>query len=94
MTRQKKTRREAGRIPSTEMTELEKKRGHTSLSKLKPKQRSLFLKSQEHDAKQAKAAKSKNRLKTDPAIVAQSSRELLTQSAETADMAAKEDSND
>lgn len=79
MTRKKKTRNKAGRVPVEMQVEQERDR-HTSLSKLKPRQRSQFQQQQDQ-AKQAPAtgAKSerKTRLKTDPAEVAAQSQQLL-----------------
>lgn len=82
MTRQKKTRREAGRVPLEDMVEIERKPRHPSQSKLKPKQRSVYqneqerLKATEGDSQQPKR---KSRLKSDPATVADQSRQLIDQ---------------
>jgi hypothetical protein len=86
MTRQKKTRREAGRVPAADVVLLEKERSHPSQSKLKPRQRSVYqnLQQQLKDGdKSAQPAKRKNRLKADPAAVAQQSKQLLDQQGES-----------
>ena len=88
MTRQKKTRREAGRVPVEDMVELERKPRHPSLSKLKPKQRSVYQAEQERlkaaDG-QSQQPKRKNRLKSDPAAVAEQSRQLIDDQQSTED---------
>lgn len=90
MTRQKKTRREAGRVPVADRVDLIKERGHPSQSKLKPKQRSQYEKVQQQlkaGEKNAQQPKRKNRLKSDPSDVAEQSRQLLgdAESSETTD---------
>ncbi len=86
MTRKKKTRREAGRVPAADVVELIKERGHPSQSKLKPKQRSVYeIQQQQLKAGEKNGAqpKRKNRLKTDPSVVAEQSRQLLDNADET-----------
>ncbi|MEH6650937.1 MAG: hypothetical protein V7707_12995 [Motiliproteus sp.] len=95
MTRQKKTRREAGRVPVEDMVELERKPRHTSQGKLKPKQRSVYQNEQERlkaTAGQSQQPKRKNRLKSDPAAVADQSRQLMDQQGDSPAEEVKDDS--
>ncbi len=78
MTRQKKTRSKAGRVPLSDMVEVETRPHRTSQSKLKPQQRSGYLTSLQKD-KQQDQNKRKNRLKSDPAEVAARSLEVMAQ---------------
>ncbi|MEH6470557.1 MAG: hypothetical protein V7752_04840 [Halopseudomonas sp.] len=90
MSRQKKSRLKAGRVPTQDMAEPEVRDSHTSLSKLKPRQRSVYETSLEKKQQQQAQSKRKNRLKSDPAEVAARSRELLAQQDQ--DDAVKDDS--
>ncbi|RDE24495.1 hypothetical protein DV711_02585 [Motiliproteus coralliicola] len=85
MTRQKKSRREAGRIPVPESAEQDQRQRRVAQNKLKARQRSQFDQLQdEQRSKRGKGAdgqpvKRKTRLKQDPAAVAQRSQELMDQ---------------
>tara|TARA_R110002096_G_scaffold339885_1_gene533120 strand:+ start:69 stop:350 length:282 start_codon:yes stop_codon:yes gene_type:complete len=79
MTRQKKSRSKAGRVPLSDMVEVEVRPNRTSQSKLKPQQRSGYLDSLQKEAQQQALAKRKNRLKSDPADVAARSLEVIAQ---------------
>lgn len=79
MTRQKKSRSKAGRVPLSDMAEVEVRPNRTSQSKLKPQQRSGYLDSLQKEAQQQALAKRKNRLKSDPADVAARSLEVIAQ---------------
>ncbi|MEH6825024.1 MAG: hypothetical protein V7629_14045 [Motiliproteus sp.] len=79
MTRQKKTRSKAGRVPLSDMAEVEVRPNRTSQSKLKPQQRSGYLTSLQKDKQQQDQNKRKNRLKSDPAEVAARSLEVMAQ---------------
>lgn len=78
MTRQKKSRSKAGRVPLADMAEVEVRPNRTSQSKLKPQQRSGYLTSLQKEQQQEKASR-KNRLKSDPAAVAARSLEVIAQ---------------
>jgi hypothetical protein len=79
MTRQKKARGKAGRVPLSDMAEVEVRPNRTSQSKLKPQQRSGYLISLQKVKQGQEASKRPNRLKSDPAAVAARSLELLAQ---------------
>ncbi|MFT5719859.1 MAG: hypothetical protein ACI9W6_000147 [Motiliproteus sp.] len=79
MTRQKKTRSKAGRIPESDMAPVEVRDSRTSQSKLKPAQRSGYLLSLQKDKQWQDQNKRKNRLKSDPADVAARSLEIMGQ---------------
>ncbi len=85
MTRQKKSRGKAGRVPLTDMAEVEVRANRTSQSKLKPQQRSGYLTSLQKDKQSQQAAKRPNRLKSDPAAVAARSLEVLAQQTSVTD---------
>lgn len=85
MTRQKKSRSKAGRVPVSDMAEVEVRPNRTSQSKLKPAQRSGYLMSLQKDRQSQDPSKRKNRLKSDPADVAARSLEVLAQQAADAE---------
>lgn len=85
MTRQKKSRNKAGRVPVSDMAEVEVRPNRTSQSKLKPAQRSGYLMSLQKDKLAYDQSKRKNRLKSDPADVAARSLEVLAQQADNAE---------
>ncbi|WP_421863565.1 hypothetical protein [Motiliproteus sp.] len=89
MTRQKKSRREAGRIPVPEGAEQDQRQRRVAQNKLKARQRSQFDQLQDKqrnpdsDGASAQSAKRKSRLKRDPAAVAQRSQQLMEQSEQS-----------
>ena len=79
MTRKKKSRLHAGRVPLEMLPETERQR-RTSLSKRKPKQRSVYDKMQDDEPGSEAAQPSsqrRSRLKHDPKAIAEQSRQLL-----------------
>lgn len=85
MTRQKKSRSKAGRVPESDMAEIVVRPNRTSQSKLKPQQRSGYLMNLQKDKQSQELGKRKNRLKSDPADVAARSLEVMAQSSQDAE---------
>lgn len=88
MTRKKKARNKAGRVPVEMLVDLERD-SHPSHNKLKPRQRSQYQQRLDQEKQQSPgstpAGSRQSRLKSDPAKVAAQSQQLMDEQQEQCD---------